>query len=144
MAYPPDLDRILNAGLESDNRDMIAGLLIELRDYADDLRDVRQTLIEHLSACTDDNIFDTPYGRIQMGWKTARTNWDTDALVSKVITQKILDTRTGELESDLDAVRAVWNLGGPRTTVLKARNIDPDEYSERGASVRTATLPKKG
>jgi hypothetical protein len=64
--------------------------------------------------------------------RTARKSWDGEALLSAVLDSRLVDETTGEIadESPLDKVRAVWNLGAPRTTALRARGIDPDEFCE--------------
>jgi hypothetical protein len=62
--------------------------------------------------------------------KRDRTQWDKDALLSAVLDSRLVNTETGEVteESPLDKVRAVWNLGTPRVTALRERNIDPDQF----------------
>lgn len=64
--------------------------------------------------------------------KKNRTKWDKDSLLRVVLDSRVVDAETGEIreESQLDRVLDVWNLGAPRTTALKARGIDPDEFSE--------------
>lgn len=62
--------------------------------------------------------------------KKDRTKWEKDDLLRAVLDSRLVDKETGEVvdESPLDKVVAVWNLGAPRTTALKQRQIDPDEY----------------
>lgn len=62
--------------------------------------------------------------------KAKRTQWDTDSLKRIVLDSRIVDEDTGEIldESPIDKLLAVWNLGPPRTTALRARGIDPDEF----------------
>lgn len=68
--------------------------------------------------------------------KKDRTRWDKDDLLRAVLDSRIVDETTGEIAdpTPLDKVLHVWNLGAPRTTALKARGIDPDEFChvERG------------
>lgn len=62
--------------------------------------------------------------------KAKRTQWDNDSLRRIVLDSRIVDTETGEVkdETPVDKLLHVWNLGPPRTTALKARGIDPDEF----------------
>lgn len=62
--------------------------------------------------------------------KKDRTQWAKDDLLRAVLDSRLVDKKTGEVvdESPLDKVVAVWNLGAPRTTALKARGIDADEF----------------
>jgi hypothetical protein len=68
--------------------------------------------------------------------KSNRTAWDKDDLRRAVLDSRIVNERTGEVrdETPLDKVLHVWNLGAPRTTALRERGLDPDEYCtvERG------------
>lgn len=83
-----------------------------------------------------------------------RTKWQKDDLLRAVLnsravdftgsqalnteTGEVVDRETGEIidesavvfvdETPLDKVLAVWNLAAPRTTALKDRGIDPDEF----------------
>ena len=62
--------------------------------------------------------------------KADRKAWDKDELLRVVLDSRVVDPETGEVrdESPLDRVLDVWNLPAPRTTALKARGIDPDEF----------------
>lgn len=62
--------------------------------------------------------------------RAARTAWDKDFLLRAVLDSRQVNTATGEIEdeSPLDKVLKVWNLPAPRTTVLKQRGIDPEDY----------------
>lgn len=68
--------------------------------------------------------------------KKDRTKWDREDLLRAVLDTRIIDETTGEITdpTPLDKVLHVWNLGAPRTTALKARGIDADEFChvERG------------
>lgn len=69
-------------------------------------------------------------GTFERHRKTDRKRWDSDALLRSVLDTRMVNTDTGEVkdETPLDKVLAVWNLGVPRTTVLKVRGIDGDEF----------------
>lgn len=60
----------------------------------------------------------------------SRTKWDKDALLSAVLDSRLVNPLDGEVadESPLDKVLDIWNLPAPRTTRLKARRIDADEF----------------
>lgn len=62
--------------------------------------------------------------------KRERVSWDRDALYRVVLDSRKVDPATGEVadETPIDRLLAVFPLGNPRTTVLKERGIDPDEY----------------
>jgi hypothetical protein len=68
--------------------------------------------------------------------KKDRTQWDKDALLRAVLDTLVVDKTTGDIldPNPIDKVLRVWNLGAPRTTALKERGIDPDEFChvERG------------
>lgn len=61
-----------------------------------------------------------------------RSAWQTDDLLRAVLDSRLVDTETGEVkdETPLDRVLDVWNLPAPRTTALKARGIDADEFCQ--------------
>lgn len=68
-----------------------------------------------------------------------RTRWEKDDLLRAVLDSRLpVDPTTGELapedQSPLAKVLHVWNLPAPRTTALKARGLDADEFChvERG------------
>jgi hypothetical protein len=62
--------------------------------------------------------------------RKSRTQWDKDALKSAVLDSRLVDPATGEVadEAPVDKILAVWNLGAPRITALRARKIDADEF----------------
>ena len=67
---------------------------------------------------------------VERARKTNRTQWDTESLRRIVLDSRIVDEATGEVkdETPVDKLLHVWNLPAPRTTALKARGIDPDEF----------------
>ncbi len=69
-------------------------------------------------------------GVLHRSARKSRTQWDKDALRMSVADTKLVDKDTGEIvdESPLDKVLHVWNLGTPRTTALRERGLDPDEF----------------
>jgi hypothetical protein len=75
-------------------------------------------------------------GTFEVHRKSDRKSWDKDDLLRVVLDSRleVPDPVTGEFtvkdESQLQKVLDVWNLPAPRTTALKARGIDPDEFCE--------------
>lgn len=67
---------------------------------------------------------------VERARKANRTQWDTESLRRIVLDSRIVDETTGEVkdETPVDKLLHVWNLPAPRTTALKARGIDPDEF----------------
>lgn len=68
-----------------------------------------------------------------------RKGWKNDELLRVVLDSRLFEPGTGALvdETPVEKILAVWNLGSPRTTALKARGIDADdfctvEWSNRG------------
>lgn len=59
-----------------------------------------------------------------------RTQWDKEALLSSVLDSRRLSAVSGEPldESQLQKVLHVFNLPAPRTTALRERGIDPDQF----------------
>lgn len=69
-------------------------------------------------------------GTFVMHGKKNRTQWEKDALLSAVLDSRLIDPKTGEVadETPLAKVLHVYNLPAPRTTALKARAIDADQF----------------
>ena len=69
-------------------------------------------------------------GTFEKHRKADRKALDKDDLLRVVLDSRVVDPETGEVrdETPLDKVLDVWNLPAPRTTALKARGIDPDEF----------------
>lgn len=69
-------------------------------------------------------------GTLRRRGKKDRTAWQKDDLLRAVLDSRLVDKSTGFIseESPLDKVLAVWNLPAPRTTALRERGIDPDEF----------------
>lgn len=69
-------------------------------------------------------------GTFEKHRKADRKAWDKDDLLRVVLDSRVVDPETGEVrdETPLDKGLDVWNLPAPRTTALKARGIDPDEF----------------
>jgi hypothetical protein len=69
-------------------------------------------------------------GTFEVHRKADRKSWDKDDLLRVVLDSRVVDAETGEVrdETPLDKVLDVWNLPAPRTTALKARGIDADEF----------------
>jgi len=130
MTATTDTTYSVNLTVDIDGTDTdLAHNLDQIDQAISVLRDARSELAQTLFDRHGHHTFDVDgLGRVEIRRGRNRTEWDREQLLSKVRTSRILDSRTGELESELDAVLAVWNLPAPRTTVLKARGIDPDEY----------------
>lgn len=69
-------------------------------------------------------------GTLRRRARKDRTKWQKDDLLRAVLDSRVVNTDTGEVtdETPLDKVLAVWNLAAPRTTALRDRGIDPDEF----------------
>lgn len=80
-------------------------------------------------------------GRLRARKRKSRTQWDTEALRRAVLDSRLVDRESGEVadESPLDKVLHVWHLGTPRTSALRDRDLDPDEFctvEEQGMQVQ--------
>lgn len=68
--------------------------------------------------------------------KKDRTAWEKDDLLRAVLDSRLVDEKTGEVadETPLAKVLHVFNMPAPRTTALRARGIDADQFchTERG------------
>jgi hypothetical protein len=62
--------------------------------------------------------------------RKSRTAWDKEALRMSVLDSRLVNEATGEIvdEAPVDKILAVWNLGAPRVTALKARRLNPDDF----------------
>lgn len=68
-------------------------------------------------------------GTFEKHRKADRKAWDKDDLLRVVLDSRLADADGVVVdETPLDKVLDVWNLPAPRTTALKARGIDPDEF----------------
>ena len=116
--------------LSSDIPTLITEKLV-LDEMARDLVDLRHKVDSALGEAMGQYKVEVPnYGLVERTKLKSRAQWDKDALLSAVRDSRVVDKTTGEVkdESPLDKILAVWNLGVPRTTALKERNIDPDEF----------------
>lgn len=109
----------------------LADLLRVIRDAKRNLADVERTVENRLGQ--EMGTYQATVvgvGTIERHARKSRTQWRKDELLTDVLDTRKIDKDTGEVkdESPLDKVLDVWNLGVPRTTVLKARGLDPDEY----------------
>jgi len=112
-------------------------LWAEIEDANRTLQQVRALLTQAVAeamSCREvvvDNV-----GTFLRHVKKDRTQWEKDDLLRAVLDSRNVDPRTGEVadETPLDKVLAVWNLPAPRTTILRQRGIDADEFChvERG------------
>lgn len=111
--------------------DQAAAIYVELVDVQKELAAV-MSLLTHAFAeslahkeTTVDGI-----GTLRRRGRTDRIRWQKDDLLRAVLDSRIVDKDTGEVadETPLDKVLAVWNLATPRTTALKERGIDPDDF----------------
>jgi hypothetical protein len=87
-------------------------------DLAEDMPEKRMTVMD--------------VGTFEVHRKADRKSWAKDDLLRVVLDSRVVDPITGEVreETDLDRVLDVYNLPAPRTTALKARGIDADEFCE--------------
>lgn len=111
--------------------DLIAWAMLEEANRA--LSAARTALADKLArALPDKRLVVEGVGTFERHGGKKRTSWDKEALLSAVLDSRMADSETGEFfdESPLDKVLAVWNLGVPRTTVLKVRGIDGDQFCE--------------
>ena len=62
--------------------------------------------------------------------KIMRRDWQHDDLFRLVMDSRIVDGETGEVESQVDALKAVYGCKGYNASLkeLERRGIDPDEY----------------
>lgn len=111
------------------------GALAQLREVAvelsRDLSGVREALDNVLGdAMGEHQSIVEGVGVLKRHKKKARTKWDTDTLRRVVLDSRLVDPDTGEVkdETPVDRILAVWNLGNPRLTALRARQIDTDEF----------------
>ena len=120
-----DVDRLL---LEGDDRDFLA--LAMIRDARASLMYAERELEQKLAARMDDkrHVIEG-VGTFERRQKKARTQWDTDDLLRAVLDTRLCD-EDGVIieETPVERLLHVWNLGAPRLTALRDRQIDPDEF----------------
>ena len=116
----------------SEAAEFLAGLREEYTALATVIRNVEQA-VGGLMANKRETV--EGVGTLERHRDTSRRNWSHEDLLRVVLDS---DRRPkggsgdGEVESDLDVLRAVYGLRGynARSTALRERGIDPDEYSE--------------
>lgn len=110
---------------------LAAAIYVELVDVQKELGAV-MSLLTHAFAesLADKETTVEGIGTLRRRGKKDRTKWQKDDLLRAVLDSRVVNTDTGEVadETPLDKVLSVWNLATPRTTALKERGIDPDEF----------------
>lgn len=147
---------VLGSVPESDQVEETAGRLADVLDLIDGLTDLRHRLngwLSELVGYTTQKELWIDGVLWRRNVSKARRAWDTDDLRRRVmdsLLQRVtVDPETGEKitetieETPVDKILHVWNLGAPRTTALRARGIDPDEYCEAG-EVTVTFRPVRG
>jgi hypothetical protein len=103
-----------------------------LEETNQELATIRAVLAGNVAAAMPDRrVTVLGVGTFERHRIARRTRWDTD-LYRAVLDTRFVDPQTGEMldETPLEKVLAVWNLGAPRVTALRARGLDPDEWCE--------------
>lgn len=111
--------------------DQAAAVYVELVDAQKELAAVMSLLTHAFAESLADNETTIDgIGTLRRRGRKDRTKWQKDDLLRAVLDSRVVNTDTGEVadETPLDKVLAVWNLATPRTTALKERGIDPDEF----------------
>lgn len=154
MTVTIDLDELHCALVfDSHDPDEHGDLDRAVRDLAA-LRDARQALADWELVLTDwiadavgrNTVTVDGVGTVEVKRGAARKEWDMHSLLRVVLDSRMApDPATGEADPtddghaevkgeavttspDLSRVLHVWNLGAPRTTALRERGIDPDEF----------------
>ena len=122
--------------------------LAELRQARQTLADWELVLVEFIADALGRNTLTVDgVGTVEVKRGAQRKEWDRRGLVRAVLdSRRPPDPTTGEMvgsdsgravidgeflscSQDLARVLDVWNLGAPRTTALRDRGIDPDEFA---------------
>lgn len=108
--------------------DLIALQILE--DCRRDLATICADLTNRLAEAMPFRMTIPGLGVVERHKKKARTAWEKDDLLRAVLDSRIVD-EDGVVkdETPLDRVLHVWNLGAPRTTALRARRLDPDDFA---------------
>lgn len=106
--------------------------LLAVKECAGDLRQLTRDLERYVAQKMDAH-------EAQIGGHTVirhkadkRTNWQHDDLLRIVMDTRHVNPDTGEIESPVETLKAVYAVKGynARLTALKERNIDPDDFSD--------------
>jgi hypothetical protein len=103
-----------------------------LEETNQELSTIRAVLAGKVAAAMPDRrITVLGVGTFERYRRADRKKWDKD-LYRAVLDTRLVDAETGVMldETPLGKVLAVWNLGAPRVTALRARGLDPDEWCE--------------
>lgn len=120
--------------------------LAELRQARQTLADWELVLVEFIADALGRNTLTVDgVGTVEVKRGAQRKEWDRRGLVRAVLDSRLPPSPDGEVDPadaghatvdgelvttspDLSRVLHVWNLGAPRTTALRDRGIDPDEF----------------
>lgn len=145
-----DVADLLHIVPESLSVDEAAQLLVEIRDFRQDLASLAHDIEAHLVEKAPKRFTVDGLGEVQIRHSDKRSHWDNEALTAKVVAyaldERILDESTGEFEAGFAAVaRVLSECARPswRLTPLRARGIDPDEYSSVEEGHLAVQLPPR-
>lgn len=131
-AVVSDLDNLLTDGTVTDlDEALVARSILATTSVGlSQCREQLDTLIG--DAMGEYRVVVEGHGQIERHKKKSRTKWDREGLLRDVLDSRMVDTETGEWvdETPLEKVLQVWNLAAPRTSALKARGLDGDQYCE--------------
>lgn len=135
-------DRVTALADSGDYEELIRGL-VPLQALLRELRDLDTYAKEKTAEVLPERVVTVEgVGTVQRRAGSMRRKWDSEELLRRLVFQTLADPDTGELRARdaLGAVDEVYRLVldvmpvtpsmGWRTTALKARGFDPDEWCE--------------
>lgn len=114
--------------------------VLRLLELLDTLRDDKRNLDDEIRHVEDQlgealGVFETRLGEktVRRYRRKPRTrNWQSDDLLRRVLDARMVDAETGEVETQVERLVAVYACRGYQAKVreLERRGIQPDEFCE--------------
>lgn len=110
--------------------DAAIGLWQRWCQVAQDINAIRDAWANAIGEAMPEKRYTAPGVTVERHKKATRRNWQSDDLLRVVLDTRVVDPETGEAESQLDIIKAVYPLAGynARLGALKARGVDVDEF----------------
>jgi len=99
-------------------------------EVARDIANIRDAWADAIGEAMPDKRHTALGITVERHKKATRRNWQSEDLLRVVLDTRVVDPETGEAESQLDIIKAVYPLAGynARLGALKARGIAVDEF----------------
>ena len=110
--------------------DEAVGQLVALKEYAGDIRQLSRDLETYVAELMPQKQMDVAGKHVEVKTEIRRSDWQHDDLLRLILDTRMVDPETGEIESQLDTVKACYAVKGYncRIGALKERGIDVGDF----------------